>query len=215
MVVVVADAELVQARATGRLEATHQANFGQRAQHVVHGLGRAIAQTLAHGDDDFVDVCALCQDVALEHGWIKEGAPTSPALKAERRRRGLLAAVFQPFRPAADELVLDEPILRRLSADEQAIVEAAELFNTSTFRRTVSGIAKSLGDPLVSIVPLAGARPDVVVTVAWDISWYQYRVDAAGGLIRLERRGDDPDDLDERWRRWNGRLAEDGRLAIA
>jgi hypothetical protein len=49
----------------------------------------------------------------------------------------------------------------------------------------------------------------------WDISWYQYRVDATGGAIRLEGRGDDPGDLDERWCRWNARAVEDGRLAIA
>ena len=51
--------------------------------------------------------------------------------------------------------------------------------------------------------------------MAWDISWYQYRVDAAGGSIRLEDRGDDLDELDERWRRWNARLGDDGRLAFA
>src|SRR3954469_5642737 len=62
-------------------------------------MGERPTRYSPHGDEDFVDVCALCQDVALEHGWIKEGAPTTPSLRAERRRRGLLAAVFQPFRP--------------------------------------------------------------------------------------------------------------------
>src|SRR3954451_18873784 len=64
-------------------------------------MGERPTRYSPHGDEDFVDVCALCQDVALDHGWIKEGAPTTPSLKAERRRRGLLAAVFQPFRPPA------------------------------------------------------------------------------------------------------------------
>ena len=36
---------------------------------------------------ELVDVCPLCQDVALEHGWIKEGTPTTPTLGGERRRR--------------------------------------------------------------------------------------------------------------------------------
>ena len=34
---------------------------------------------------DFVDVCPLCQELALEHGWVKEGSPTTPV---GRRRRG-------------------------------------------------------------------------------------------------------------------------------
>jgi len=24
---------------------------------------------------ELVDVCPLCQDIAVEHGWLKEGAP--------------------------------------------------------------------------------------------------------------------------------------------
>ena len=30
------------------------------------------------GDGEFVDVCPLCQEVALDHGWVKEGSPTTP-----------------------------------------------------------------------------------------------------------------------------------------
>ena len=56
------------------------------------------------------------------------------------------------------------------------MVEAADLFNASPYRRTVGGIGKSLGEPHASVVPLSGVNTEVVVTVAWDISWYQYRV---------------------------------------
>ena len=76
--------------------------------------------------------------------------------------------------------------------------------------------APSLGDPLVSVIPLAGTRPDVVVTVAWEISWYQYRVDvSAGGAVRLEGRGDDPSDLSHQWRVWNAHATSDGRVSLA
>src|SRR5919204_2475909 len=93
--------------------------------------------------DEFVDVCPLCADVALEHGWIKEGNPTTPTVSERRRRRRGLSALFE--RRPAPEPVASEPILRRLSEPELQIVEAAELFNASPFRRTVGGIAKSLG----------------------------------------------------------------------
>ncbi|HEY8646122.1 MAG TPA: hypothetical protein VIL77_09620, partial [Gaiellaceae bacterium] len=36
---------------------------------------------------DLVDVCPLCHEIALEHGWIKEGTPTSPAIIGDRKRR--------------------------------------------------------------------------------------------------------------------------------
>jgi len=38
---------------------------------------------------EFVDVCPLCQDVALEYGWVREGGPISPALSPHARRKRL------------------------------------------------------------------------------------------------------------------------------
>ena len=40
------------------------------------------------GRDEFVDVCPLCQEAALEYGWSKEGAPTSPTVDARARAGG-------------------------------------------------------------------------------------------------------------------------------
>ena len=62
--------------------------------------------------------------------------------------------------------------------------EAADIFNSSDYRRTVGGIAKSLGEPHASVVPLSGVKSELVVTVAWDISWYQYRVTPELGAAR-------------------------------
>jgi hypothetical protein len=163
--------------------------------------------------EDFVDVCPLCQEVALDHGWVKEGSPTTPVVGDRRRKRlGPLASFFESRKPAA-ERVVDEPILRRLSVPEKAMVEAAELFNASAFRRTVAGIAKSLGEPKASVVPLSGVNAEVVVTVAWDISWYQYRVTPESGQpVRLAERGHDPRELESMFTSWNAKLTPDGRL---
>jgi hypothetical protein len=104
-------------------------------------------------------------------------------------------------------------MLRRLSRSEQEIVEAVELFNASSYRRTVAGIARSLGDAQVSLVPLSGANAEVVVTVAWDISWYQYRVSFdATQPVKLAERGYELDELDGRFKAWNGFLEADGRI---
>jgi hypothetical protein len=163
--------------------------------------------------EDFVDVCPLCQEVALDHGWVKEGSPTTPVVGDRRRRRlGPLASLFES-RKAPAERVVDEPILRRLSVPEKAMVEAAELFNNSAFRRTVAGIAKSLGEPKASVVPLSGVNAEVVVTVVWDISWYQYRVTPESGQpVRLAERGHDPRELESMFTSWNAKLTPEGRL---
>ena len=164
--------------------------------------------------EDFVDVCPLCQEIALDHGWLKEGSPTTPVVADRRRKRlGSLGSLFESRKPSV-ERVVDEPILRRLSVPEKAMVEAAELFNSSAFRRTVAGIAKSLGEPKASVVPLSGVNAEVVVTVAWDISWYQYRVTPESGQpVRLAERGHDPRELEPMFTSWNARLTPDGRLA--
>jgi hypothetical protein len=177
-------------------------------------MGERATRFAPNGRGEWVDVCPLCQEIALEAGWLKEGSPTTPTVPTERRRRQSSIASFFGFRrePTA-EPVANEPILRRLSEPELAMVEAADIFNASQFRRTVEGIAKSLGEPQVSIVPLSGVNTEVVISVAWDISWYQYRVAFDSPQpVRLEQRGHDPSELAPQFADWNARLAEDGRL---
>ncbi len=167
------------------------------------------------GGEDWVDVCALCIDQADEHGWIKEGSPTTPLMPdtSRRRRRFPGLGLIEQHRKVEPEHVMPEPMLRRLSGTEQAQVEAADLFNDSAYRRTIAGIAKSLGEARVSFLPLSGVNAEVVVTVAWDISWYQYRVVFESGQpVRLAERGYELDELDDRFKDWNGHLGADGRL---
>lgn len=164
---------------------------------------------------DFVDVCPLCQEVAVESGWVKEGSPTTPIVPPERRRKRKLrlGSLFERRTPP-EQPVASEPILRRLSEHELAIVEAADLFNASAFRRTIAGIAKSLGGPKASIVPISGVNGEVVITVAWDLSWYQYRVVTIDSAqpVRLEERGHELGELEATFKEWNAHLQDDGRL---
>ncbi|HEY3050573.1 MAG TPA: hypothetical protein VGJ40_02530 [Gaiellaceae bacterium] len=162
--------------------------------------------------ENFVDVCPLCQETAVDYGWLKEGSPTSPLVSEPRRKRLGLGSLFESRKPTV-ERVVDEPILRRLSEPELAMVEAADLFNESNFRRTVAGIAKSLGAPRASILPLSGVNSEVVLTVAWDISWYQYRITPDSGQpVRLAERGHEPSDLESLFTSWNAHLTPDGRI---
>jgi hypothetical protein len=166
------------------------------------------------GGGEFVDVCPLCSEIALEHGWLREGSPSMPTIPTDaRRRRSRWHGLLGHSRRAEEEPVAADPILRRLSEPELAVVEAADLFNASPHRRTVAGVAKSLGPPQASIVPLSGVSGEMVITVAWEISWYQYRVSPdAPQPVRLAERGHDLDDLEQSFQGWNAKLVDDGRL---
>ncbi len=177
-------------------------------------MGERTTRYAPAGDDHWVDVCALCQDQALEHGWLKEGAPTTPMVSAaSRRRRGLRLSGLLAPRTLSEETVAAEPILRRLSEPELAMVEASDIFNASDYRRTIGGIAKSLGEPRASVVPLSGVTGELVVTVAWEISWYQYRVTPDSAQpVRLAERGHELDELEDSFKTWNARVEDDGRV---
>jgi hypothetical protein len=177
-------------------------------------MGERTARFSPNGGNDYVDVCSLCQELAHGYGWIKEGAPTTPTVTAERRpsRFSVAKLLGLPSR-GAEHPVASEPILRRLSEPEIAMVEAADHFNASQYRRTVGGIAKSLGTPNVSVVALSGVNTDVVVTVAWELSWYQYRVAPDGPQpVRLAGRGHELDELETLFTEWNARMEDDGRI---
>lgn len=178
-------------------------------------MGERAIRFSPNGGLDYVDVCPLCAETAIEYGWVREGAPTSPTVPAERRRRGgtWLQTLLGTRPRVVEETVASEPILRRLSEQELAMVEAADLFNASQYRRTVGGIGKSLGEPKVSVVTLSGINAEAVVTVAWDISWYQYRVSPdSDNPVRLEGRGHDPGQLEGAFTTWNAHMSGDGRV---
>jgi hypothetical protein len=171
------------------------------------------AMRFAPGENEWVDVCALCTEEAYASGWVREGSPVTPLVPESRRRRRRLPSLrILEGRKIEQEPAISEPVLRRLSPPEQAMLEAADIFNQSPFKRTVAGIAKSLGEPRVSFLPLSGTNPEVVITVAWDISWYQYRVAfGSASTVRLAGRGYEVEDLDTRFQAWNGSLDASGR----
>lgn len=167
------------------------------------------------GGAGLVDVCALCQDIAVDNGWLREDGAVSAALHhvPRRRRQKTLWQALLGAREEEAEPVISEPILRRLSDEEVGLVESAELFNQSQFRRTVLGVTRSLGTPNISIVPLSGVNAETVVTFAWDITWYQYRVSPESPQpVRLADRGEDTSEIESPFVQWNATLEDDGRV---
>src|SRR4051812_18405676 len=90
---------------------------------------------------------------------------------------------------------------RRKEADARHVRRLAlEAFNRSEHMERVVAISRSLGDPIVNVRldSLELPRP-VTITIAWDISWYEYivRLDLLERTITVEEseRGDDPNEL--------------------
>jgi hypothetical protein len=92
---------------------------------------------------------------------------------------------------------------------------AVERFNGSEERRKVAGLIRSLGEPRAAVRPDAG-RQMALVTVAWEISWYQWEVggDGHGEHVREVAKGDEVSELAQDAQAWNAAVAEDGKLRL-
>jgi len=93
---------------------------------------------------------------------------------------------------------------------------AVARFNSSEAERTVAGLTRTLGTPTASIGHAAGAPDEVRITVAWELSWYQWGVDIGDELRPVFQidKGSEVDQLDPAARQWNAFVAEDGRLGL-
>ena len=97
---------------------------------------------------------------------------------------------------------------------EVKVERALELFNGSGHQRTVAGLARTLGPPWVSAMPDPNQASAVSVLVAWELSWYRYRVDLgdeADPVMMLDK-GEELDQIDESLRGWNAGLDDQGRV---
>lgn len=99
---------------------------------------------------------------------------------------------------------------------EVKVERALELFNAAEPQRTMAGLTRSLGAPWVTARPDPDAQSAVTVLVAWELSWYRYRVDLgdASEPVVLQEKGDELRDVDAELREWNAGLDADGRVVI-
>jgi hypothetical protein len=93
---------------------------------------------------------------------------------------------------------------------------ALAVFNASEHPRTVAGVARSLGAPLVAVRPSRTEGNVVGITVAWELSWYRYEVDLADEAagVRVIAQGTELDELDEPDRTANAGADDRGELAL-
>jgi hypothetical protein len=146
------------------------------------------------------NVCELCTQRASHEGWIREGLDDAVVrsraqngrsrsfLARLRQRRADAHAVHEELENehAAEALAPAEPVPHQprsvhavpTNADMK-MARALDLFNASAHPRTVSGVARSLGAPIVAARPSATEGSVVTIVVGWELSWYRFEVDLA------------------------------------
>ena len=102
------------------------------------------------------------------------------------------------------------------TSGDHKIAVAVDVFNNSTHRRTVAGVARSLGAPTVNISPDA-AHPSLVwIVVSWELCWYRYEVDLSDpqGHARLDGQGYELSELTEQEQLGNASSDDSGALIL-
>jgi hypothetical protein len=99
---------------------------------------------------------------------------------------------------------------------EVKVERALEFFNGSEHPRTIAGIARTLGPPWVAAQPDPEAPREVIVVVAWELSWYRYRIDLADSEqpVLLLEKGEELGELGGEEQDWNGTASADGTLTV-
>lgn len=190
-------------------------------------------------------VCDLCSTRAQAEGWIRESAHGDlPAGRRRPERRESLLGMFRRRRlPDAagpdgiwDEEVepVAEPVLERPLAPprepprdprhvravptttEVKVERALELFNDSEHPRSIAGIMRSLGEPWVAAAPDVATPSQVDILIAWELSWYRYRVDLgdADEAVMMLEKGEELEQLEGEPPDWNTQASPDGTLAL-
>ncbi len=97
---------------------------------------------------------------------------------------------------------------------EVKVERALELFNDSDHQRTIAGLRRTLGDPWISALPDEDQASAVSVVVAWELSWYRYRVDLGDESqpVMMLDKGEEIEQIDEYLREWNAALDKSDRV---
>jgi hypothetical protein len=159
-------------------------------------------------DDDFP---AEPEPAAAESPLDAE--PAAPrAGRYDREPEPVAAAAADP---ASDHTLYESRSVRGVPTNaELKVARAMELFNQSQQVRTVAGVARSLGPPIVSARPSRTEGSVVTIVVAWELSWYRFEVDlgneAAG--VRVAAQGSELTELDTIDQTANAAADDHGRL---
>jgi hypothetical protein len=97
------------------------------------------------------------------------------------------------------------------------LVQALDAFNASEYPRRVAGVARSLGEPLVSVRSAEHLESIVRIVVAWELCWYRYEVDTGEEPLFAQAigQGTELEQLSRDERHGNAVAMPSGALALA
>jgi hypothetical protein len=187
-----------------------------------------------------VGVCELCKPRAEAAGWLRpeefEAAGGNGPARDRRRHRGAqaLGGLFSRLSGPADQSAQDDldrethveaaaekpvsalPIPTPAVTTATTIAEALSAFNGSNHRRTVAGLTRTLGPPRATAIAIENGDglPAVRLTIAWELTWYQWEVGPNGRAhdVRESGKGETIEQLRSADRAWNLLVDADGTL---
>jgi hypothetical protein len=184
-------------------------------------------------------VCDLCRGRAEAVGWSPANAVGAPPRESRRRRRSVGALLWECAGARARRADAGpggsrgerggarspDPAARGAGVGRTETIpesprsrldRAVTRFNSSAHARTVAGLMRTLGPPWVSVGAAAGTPSEIRITVAWELSWYQWGVDIASDsspVVELDK-GHEVGQLDGPARQWNAHATEGGQLQL-
>jgi hypothetical protein len=103
-----------------------------------------------------------------------------PATSDEPPEPGRAAAAAARRPETAGSPVRDPRPVRAVPTNaDLKVARALDVFNASSHPRTVAGVARSLGEPFVTVRPARATGSVVSIVVGWELCWYRYEVDLA------------------------------------
>jgi hypothetical protein len=132
-----------------------------------------------------------------------------PVGEGEGGSEGVEPVAPQRSRPKDPRHVRAVPTTAEVKVDR-----ALEMFNGSEHQRTIAGVARTLGTPWVSALPDLESPSVVTVVVAWELSWYRFKVDLGDEAtpVALVQKGNEVSEIDEELQAWNAGIDDAGRL---
>ncbi len=97
------------------------------------------------------------------------------------------------------------------------MARALDVFNKSAHPRRIAGVARSLGTPMVAVLPSETEGALVTIVVGWELCWYRYEVDLADEAagVRVSGQGAELSELTEAEQLANAVADDRGRLVLA
>ncbi|MEA2190849.1 MAG: hypothetical protein QOI73_970 [Solirubrobacteraceae bacterium] len=97
------------------------------------------------------------------------------------------------------------------------MARALDVFNLSAHPRRIAGVTRSLGTPMVSVLPSEVEGAIVSIVFGWELCWYRYEVDLADEAagLRVLGQGAELTELTPAEQLANAVADERGRLVLA